>query len=123
MATTLRIDNQEDILDIRDIIARYEEIEESKDDEEQDEAAILKQLLADLKGNGGDEDWRGAWYPLTLIRDSHFRAYAEELAEDIGAISRTLTWPLNHIDWESAAKELQSDYVAVDFDGIEYFAC
>lgn len=56
-----------------------------------------------------------------LIRDSYFRDYAEELAEDIGAIPENRSWPMFNIDWDAAAKELQMDYSAVDFDGVTYW--
>jgi hypothetical protein len=78
-------------------------------------------LLSDLEGNGGDEEWRGSWYPVTLIRESYFREYAEELAEDIGAVVSDAKWPNNHIDWDAAADELLTDYSAVLFDGVEYY--
>lgn len=37
-------------------------------------------------------------------------AFAEEIAEETGAIDRNASWPLNCIDWEYAAKELMYDY-------------
>jgi antirestriction protein len=35
--------------------------------------------------------------------------YAEELADDIGAIPDDLSWPLTHIDWDAAARDLEYD--------------
>lgn len=81
----------------------------------------LRELLADLAGNGGDEQWEGDWYPLTLIRESHFEDYARELAEDCGSINPNTTWPNNCIDWERAARELQMDYSATEFEGVTYW--
>lgn len=138
--TTKEITNTDDVIDVRDVIARFEELEGERenacdgetDDEDSDqpaefdeseegeEYARLKSLLEDLCGNGGDEQWRGSWYPITLIRDSYFEDYARELADDIGAINSDMTWPNNCIDWEQAARELQMDYSTTDFDGIEY---
>ena len=128
MATeTTEILNTEDTLDVRNIIVRYEYLEawsggidDALDDYEQQEIVQLKGLLDQLKGSGGDKQWRGDWYPLTLIRESYFTEYAEELAKDIGAISRDLEWPLDHINWEAAADELRIDYTEVDFDGVTY---
>lgn len=57
----------------------------------------------------------------SLIRDSYFEEYAEQLADDIGAIDRNAKWPVNCIDWEKAARELQYDYTEVDFDGEAYW--
>lgn len=62
-------------------------------------------------------DWR---HGETLIRRSYFVRYAEELADDIGAVNTKAGWPNNHIDWEAAARELEQDYTTVDFGGIEY---
>ena len=117
------ITNTDDIIDIRDVIARFEELEnvENISDAEQEEKEKLEKLLKTCAGNGGDEQWRGDWYPVTLIHESYFENYAQEMAEDIGAIDPKATWPLNHIDWEAAAEELQNDYTQIDFDGETYF--
>lgn len=127
-----------DVIDVRDIIARIEELRETReeydekmsepgawakiDDGEPDELAALESLMEELATvGGGDEQWEGVWYPGTLIRDSHFEEYAQELADDIGAINRDAGWPNNCIDWERAARELQKDYTSVDFDGVTYW--
>ena len=120
------ISNSDDYIDVRDAIARFEELDEAMserivDDEEYEEAKALHELLSDLKGYGGDEQWRGDWYPITLIRDSYFEDYAEELADDIGAIDRRAGWPLTCIDWKQASRELQQDYSSVEFDGVTYW--
>lgn len=36
--------------------------------------------------------------------------FAEDFAEQVGAIDRDTKWPMNCIDWEQAAKELMYDY-------------
>lgn len=64
------------------------------------------------------EDWE---YGVTLIRDSYFKDYVMELAEYIGAINANATWPNDCIDWAMAARELQMDYTAVEFDGVTYW--
>lgn len=64
-------------------------------------------------------DWR---YGVTLIHPSHFQTYAQELAEEIGAIDPDARWPANCIDWEQAANELRVDYTTIDFDGVDYLA-
>ena len=84
--------------------------------DEADELRILKALADEASGYAAD--WR---YGETLIRDSYFKDYAMELAEDIGAINRDATWPNTCIDWDQAARELQMDYTAVDFDGVTYW--
>jgi len=120
-----------DILDVRDIIERAEELEnmlgneEGTDegwqgtDAEWDELAALQVVLSELKGNGGDEQWRGDWYPVMLIRGSYFDDYAQELAADCGDYPKR--WPYTCIDWVQAARELQMDYTSTEIDGVTFW--
>lgn len=130
MPTTTTLDLSADVIDVRDIIARVEELandlttysaEAHANPELAAEHAALCAILADIKGLGGDEQWEGDWYPVTLIRDSYFRDYAEELADDCGLIPKDAQWPLTCIDWEQAARELRYDYSGVDIDGVTYW--
>lgn len=116
----MTIDNYEDVLDVRDIIEEYKAARDSEDVDELQHAAELRTLLDELRGNGGDEQWEGHWYPVTLIRDSYFKEYAQELAEDIGGEGRN-NWPYNCINWNQAARELQMDYTSVEYNGITYW--
>lgn len=137
MANT--ISNQDDVIDSRDVIARIDELEGERDDhpmpndgsgdddairfeawreahpEDATELAALQALTAEAEGYG---DWA---HGETLIRDSHFKAYAQELADDLGLISADARWPATCIDWEEAAEELKQDYTAYDFDGVTYW--
>src|SRR5688572_17796193 len=121
--TTRDVSNSADLIDVRDVIARFEELGEieTRDDEEEAEFLSLTALLGELEGNGGDEQWRGDWYPVTLVRDSYFKDHARELAEDIGAIKEDAGWPARCIDWEQAASELQGDYSSVEYEGVTYW--
>ena len=147
MTTTTRqieISNTDDVIDVRDITERVEQLEEqptknddgacyscgsyvkeSDENHEPDcevlELQRLNALLDELRGNGGDHDWRDAWYPITLIRESHFEDYAENLADELGYMDKNTTWPYNHINWEAAANELLIDYSSVEFDGVTYY--
>lgn len=111
----------DDQFDLRDVLARFEEIEDSEDDDDMAERAEIASFLKEMEGNGGDEQWRGDWYPTQFIRDSHFEDYAQELAEDCGMIDREATWPNTCIDWEEAARQLQQDYTSVEIGGITYW--
>ena len=126
------ISNGDDIIDSRDVIARIEELTEMRDafiesepsaiawaEAEPDNAEELTALEALAEeASGYAADWR---YGETLIRDSYFERYAQELADDIGAIPSNAEWPCTCIDWERAARELQMDYTSVDFDGVTYW--
>lgn len=75
--------------------------------------------LKDLERQAeGYSDWQDG---AQLIRESYFQDYAQQLADDIGAVNANATWPNNCIDWEQAARELVVDYTSVDFDGVAYF--
>jgi hypothetical protein len=127
------INNTEDIIDSRDVIARIEYLEAEHDDEQcgpdldtcvdieehQDELPALKALASDA--GGYMPDWP---YGVGLIRDSYFEDHARELAEEMaGGIEREMVnrWPFTCIDWEQAADELKQDYTEVIFDGVSYW--
>ena len=127
---TTTLDLSADIIDIRDIIARVEELEQEREgldiaNPEQDaelaaEHCQLANILAELVGYGGDEEWRGDWYPVTLICDSHFTDYARELLEDCGTVPADLpSWV--EIDWEATARNVRVDYTPVEIDGCTYW--
>jgi hypothetical protein len=122
---TTSLDLTADIIDVRDIIERVEELEELQEQGEyletpDCEMTSLRALLADLAGNGGDEQWRGDWYPVTLIRDSHFTDYAQELCEDIGDVPRDLPHYIA-IDWEVTARNIRMDYTPTEINGVTYW--
>ena len=114
-----QISNSEDLIDSRDIIERIEDLQidiDSLDSDEKEELDTLIELQSQC------EDYSPDWqYGESLIRNSYFKEYAQELAEDIGAIPSDLNWPACHIDWDEAADHLKMDYTSVDFDGVEYW--
>lgn len=121
---TTGFNGNEGVIDVRDVIERFESInddEENTDPDDLNERDDLAELLADLRGNGGDEQWQGDWYPITLVRDSYFTDYAQRFAEDIGAVKNDAAWPHSCIDWERAANEFQQDYTSVEFAGTTYW--
>lgn len=122
-------DESDNIIDVRDIIARIEELESDIEDadtdsdmtDEKDELDELTALMDEMKGYGGDEQWRGDWYPITLIRDDYMESYAQELAEECGLIPKDAKWPMTCIDWDQATEEFKEDYSEVDFRGVIYW--
>lgn len=141
------ITKNDDMIDLRDVIARFEtlesELQNLRDDldessgvtavatarrnlenwlngEEGQEFDSLTLLIDDCEGNGGDEQWRGNWYPVGLIRCTYFKEYAQDLAEDCGMIQDNAKWPYTCIDWDKAARELLMNYTTVSFNGIDY---
>lgn len=134
----------EDLLDIRNIIERFEELEAEKEalqegisdgdneedrrttqaelsewhEEHGDEFNDLKKVIDDLQGNGGDEQWRGHWYPMTLINESHFTDYCEELVNDVEDFKIP---SYVEIDWEATADNMKADYSSIDVGNNVYF--
>jgi hypothetical protein len=88
--------------------------------DEAEELATLEGLLSELAGYGGDEQWEGDWYPVTLIRDSYFTEAMRELVSDIGDLPKDIPSYLA-IDWEATADNLRADYSSVEFDGVTYW--
>ncbi len=124
----MSVDNMQDVIDSRDVIARIEELQSehdkwifesfdnySEDWEDINELDTLRELA---KKAGDSPDWI---YGEALVRDTYFKQYAMELAEDCDMVDSNATWPNNCIDWEKAAAELKRYYFCVDFDGIDYW--
>lgn len=136
----------EDTLDVRDIIERFEELrdeiqaqqdiiddpdtdaedmQEAKDalaglDDEKAELAKLRAVLDDLKGNGGDEQFEGDWYPVGLINESYFTDAMRELVQGVGG----LLWDAPaylEIDWDATAENLRADYSSTEIDGVTFW--
>ena len=134
------VDNNEDILNSDDIEVRISELEEQADNEyvethgltdddelpddlnredylDEDDLHEYKALRELRDEAEGSPDWK---YGETLIRESYFTEYAQQLAEDVCEMPDDNRWPFYCIDWEWAARELKHDYMSVDFDGITY---
>ncbi len=125
---THRIDNRQDVIDSRDVIERIAELEseieynEALGEDERDDLTDEKEELAALKalaeeGAGYSSDWL---YGETLIRDSYWVEYVEELVIDVGDLPKELPQYIV-IDWEATAENIAQDYVRIDFDGAEYY--
>lgn len=113
----------DDIIDVRDIIARIEELADMpvRDKEARTEYNSLKKIMSELATvGGGDEEYNGDWYPLTLIADSYFTDYARELLEDVGDLPRDLPSYIE-IDWNATARNIRVDYTPVTIEGSTYW--
>ena len=115
---TTCIDNADDLIDSRDVIERIRELsdDEYRDAEDNKELSALTALAEE--GADATEEWP---HGAALIRDSYFRDYAQELAEDCCEMPNSSQWPLYCIDWDMAARDLRMDYSSVDFDGVTYW--
>lgn len=114
-----RIDNTQDLLDSRDVIARIEELEELIAGEitreeflaYTQEHYILTTLTEQCEDYG---DWA---YGETLIHRNYFETYMDEMIDDCYDIPRDLPdFIILTLDYDA----LEQDYMSVDFDGQEY---
>lgn len=159
MADTLSELTSQDIIDSRDIIARFEELQEEKealeeaineakealqdkeDEEDEDQEEALEELseavqvaekelsdwleenkeeLEDLERVNDECSGYGDWdHGETLISEDYFPQYAEELANDTGAVGGNSNWIV--IDWDATADNLKADYTTVDINGKTYY--
>jgi hypothetical protein len=86
--------------------------------EDEDDRTELAALEAFAKeGEDYSEDWP---HGATIVRESYFVKYAEQFADDIGAVNSDASWPNDCIDWDKAADELKADFTEIDFDGVTY---
>lgn len=83
MARIKEITSNDDIIDSRDIIERIKELRGATEPEEIQELEKLEEFAINAEDYA--EDWE---YGAQFIRESYFKEYAQELAEDIGAIDR-----------------------------------
>ena len=125
------------IMDTHDLIAVAEEISDAlrdladgnesalealhsssgSPDEDEAEAREILASIDDIE-SAGIADWQ---YGETLIREDYFTEYAQQLAEDIGAINKSHGWPLTYIDWDAASDALKQDYTEVEYRGTTYY--
>lgn len=95
---------------------------EGSDEWEAEKNDIVSEYVALRELNSDGESYGGDWlYGATLIADSYFTEYAQELASDIGAIDKDSSWPNTFIDWEAAADALKQDYTSIEWKGETYW--
>jgi len=144
---SIYISNSDNVIDSRDVISRTEELLSQLTDEyeeqdttlsfeywlqdennsgEPDDVVEYRQLAELVEQCGNCADWN---YGATLIRESYFVEYIEELIDDCYELPEELQsgrkggqWPWCHmsIDYGAAADEASQDYETVIFDGVEY---
>jgi hypothetical protein len=80
-----------------------------------EELATLKALAEEAEGYA--PDWK---HGETLIRDSYFVEYVQELLEDCGDIPKNIPHYVC-IDLDATARNVRYDYTAVEFGDITYW--
>ncbi len=123
---TDEINNSQDIIDSRNIIERIDELEdlitnnndlpEKEREDLTSEETELKALTDLAEQASTSPDWK---YGEALIRESYFVEYVEGMLKDIGELPQDIPWYIS-IDWDTTAENIRADYIAVDFDEVEY---
>lgn len=85
------------------------------DKEDQEELASLRNLW--------EQADRGWMHGVTLIHESNFADYIQELYEDtasseLDALPSILR---GNIDWDGVAKDAESDYTVIEWDGSTFY--
>ena len=140
--STHALSNTDDTIDTRDLIARIEELKDDLGLSEGDTGEAGENLRntfnrdpaqADLwteleaLEKVADEASASPYYEYgeTLIRESYFTTYIEELINECYELPKDLNsgkWPWRHmkLDYEAAANEAKVDYIECDYDGVTY---
>jgi len=114
METTIGL--HDDYLDSRDIQKRIDELkdEEELDEEDTEELKAWETLKAETEEYGWEDG-------IFFFHENVAEEYAQQFAEDTGAISSDAHWPAYCIDWEWAARDFLMDYTSCEIDGQTYY--
>ena len=115
MRTPIRVSSFDDVITVDDLSNRLEQLDSVDedavlDDEDQAEFNSLTKLLAEVDNYDCE----------TLVRDSYFAQYVQELCEDCGDVPANLPYYIV-IDWAATAENMRIDYTAFEFDGVTYW--
>lgn len=128
------INNLDDTINVEDLTDRIDDLQEEidniddmpegdqlKDTAEgqalREELTKLTALINELQGMGGDHQWRGDWYPATLIRDSYFETAMDEMVADCYTFPELPSFMKITLDYVA----LQQDYSSVEVDDVTYW--
>jgi len=126
---------QEELEALQDVVEEARELitEETEGDDPDGVWATLHEAEDDLAdwqseyqedldelNNLENEVGREWMHGTTLIPESEFTEYAQDLAEDISGMPKDQPWPFSHIDWEAAADALKQDYSEAEYQGTTY---
>ena len=87
---------------------------EQNEDDDAEELKALRSLAEEAENYA--EDWR---HGATIIRESYFEEYCEELCKDIGDLPKEIPHYIV-IDWKATASNIRVDYSEVDYGGVTY---
>ena len=83
------------------------------DKDAQEELASLRELW--------EQSERGWMHGVTLIHEDNFVDYIKEYYEDTSEWDALPSIISNNIDWEGVAKDAESDYTVIEWDGSTFY--
>ena len=99
--------NEEDTEEATEALDIAEKELQEWDDDSGDHLRELQGIISEV----GEE---------TLIRDSNFVEYCEEMVKDIGDLPEKIPDYIV-IDWDATAENLRADYSSTEFDGVTFW--
>jgi hypothetical protein len=100
----------EKIIDLEDEIAlNYERAPDLLD-----QINELREGTRNIRSTAGRDD-------PTIVEDDDWLDYARRYAEDTGLVEDSWRWPATHINWETAAADLQSDFQPIQIGSETYW--
>ena len=118
------LDMTADVIDVSDIEARIATLEDEcdpttglPDGYKLAELKRLHKILEEIAGVGGDQKWRGDWYPSVLINENYFTDYTRQ---HCGELPRDLPHYIE-IDWRATARNLRTDYTCIEILGRNFY--
>lgn len=103
------LDNLEESLE--EAVSEIDEYEFDGEDE------LAELISVNEEGEGYAGDWR---HGETLINERYWKAYVQELLEDLGGLPKDLPSYIA-IDWDETADNIAEDYTTIDWDGVDFY--
>lgn len=101
----------DDVGELKDIAANLKEVDYSELEE------LISLLEAAEEAESYNSDWR---HGCELIASHYFPRWVREYAEETTGQDMSM-WPFDCIDWDQAAKDIESDYSEIGLNGSTYY--
>ena len=115
------LDLTSNIIDVKDLTNRIEDLEQSIDEADMTELKALLAIINELDCQSTFRfQWRGDWYPSHLINEDYFTSYAMDMLFDSGYLPKDFPhWIV--IDEDQTAKNMLVDYSAIEINEFTFY--
>ena len=101
----------DDVAWLKDLAEELPEVDYSELEE------LISLLEAAEEAESYNSDWR---HGVELIASHYFPRWVREYAEETTGMDFSI-WPCDNIDWEQAAKDIESEYAEIELNGNTYY--